>query len=319
MKKLLRDNRKRFFITGFLALIALGGATALFIASGDAPSVKEQDASPEKKQKHTNRLINEKSPYLLQHAHNPVDWYAWGEEAFEKARKENKLIFLSIGYSTCYWCHVMEREVFENEEIAALMNQHVVSIKVDREERPDVDRIYMAALQTMTRGSGGWPMSMFLTPDLKPFYGATYVPADGFKNMLTQIQKIWTTEPDRINQSGQSLTEFLKQNMVIEPAAVVMEKSLLTRGYEQFRQSYDKEHAGFGGGPKFPRPAVFDFLFRYHHRTGEREALDMSLATLRRMAEGGMYDHLGGGFHRYSVDGEWRVPLFEMMLYDQAQ
>ncbi|MCH8068658.1 MAG: thioredoxin domain-containing protein, partial [Candidatus Marinimicrobia bacterium] len=271
-----------------------------------------------------NRLINEKSPYLLQHAFNPVDWHPWGEEAFEKARKEDKPIFLSIGYSTCYWCHVMEREVFENESIAALMNKYVVSIKVDREERPDVDRVYMAALHAM--GSrGGWPMSLFLTPDLKPFYGATYIPPTakygqpGFPDLLTRIHEVWTTNRQEILNSSRKIGDLLKQQSDPQVKATRAGKVALQRGFDSYSRSYDLTNAGFGGAPKFPRPVSFNFLLRYYSRTGEKKALDMSLETLKRMAKGGMYDHIGGGFHRYATDARWHVPHFEKMLYDQAQ
>jgi len=277
---------------------------------------------------HTNRLIREKSPYLLQHAHNPVDWYAWGPEAFEKARRENKPIFLSIGYSTCHWCHVMERESFENEQTAALLNQNFISIKVDREERPDVDRIYMAFVQATT-GGGGWPMSVWLTPDLQPFYGGTYFPPTaryghpGFPMVLESILEAWRRDRQGITQAGRDAIEQLsKQSAVSAPApgsVLRLDKDALDAGFYAFRRSYDTRYAGFGDAPKFPRPAVLNFLLRYHARTGNREALDMALDTLREMAKGGMYDQLGGGFHRYSVDARWHVPHFEKMLYDQAQ
>lgn len=288
------------------------------LAASQAPVTAPQKSAAEPKDKRPNRLSKEMSPYLLQHAYNPVDWYPWGDEAFAKARQENKLIFLSIGYSTCFWCHQMERQVFESEELAALMNKYFVSIKVDREERPDVDRVYMSALQAMT-GSGGWPMSMFLTPDLKPFYGATFIPPEQFRKLSGKIHEVWATNPESIRQPGQQLAEVLKQHTTVEADGTRLEKALLTKGFNQFRQSYDPQYAGFGKGPKFPRPATFNFLLRYYHRFGDQEALQMTLATLRQMAASGMYDHLGGGFHRYSVDGQWRVPHFEKMLYDQAQ
>ncbi len=252
-----------------------------------------------KEGKEPNRLIKEKSPYLLQHAFNPVDWYPWGEEAFEKARQEDKPIFLSIGYSTCYWCHVMEREVFENESIAALMNKHVVSIKVDREERPDVDRVYMTALQAMT-GSGGWPMSLFLTPELKPFYGGTYIPPDtkygrpGFMAILTIIRESWSTDRQRISDMSQKIADYMKK--VSDPQVKAREagKEALERGFDSYLKIYDPKNAGFGGAPKFPRPVSFNFLFRYYGTTREKKALDMSIETLKRMAKGGIYDHIGG-------------------------
>ena len=271
-----------------------------------------------------NRLIHEKSPYLLQHAHNPVDWYPWGEEAFEKARREDKPIFLSIGYSTCYWCHVMEREVFENPTLAEMMNRFVVSIKVDREERPDVDRVYMAALQAMS-GSGGWPMSMFLTPDLMPFFGATYIPPTsrhgraGFGEILEHIHALWTTDRKQIEDAGNRLGEYLDRFANPETKAIDPGKNALDAGFFSFLKSYDIINAGFGSAPKFPRPVVLNFLLRYHKRTGDQQALEISLETLRRMARGGMYDHIGGGFHRYATDARWHVPHFEKMLYDQAQ
>lgn len=271
-----------------------------------------------------NRLINEKSPYLLQHAFNPVDWYPWGEEAFAKARKQDKPIFLSIGYSTCYWCHVMEREVFENESIAALMNKYVVSIKVDREERPDIDRVYMTALQAMT-GSGGWPMSMFLTPDLTPFFGATYIPPQsaygrpGFAALLTEIHNAWTNRRQEIVDNSLRLHEYLEKIAEPEVKATRAGMTALERGFDSFSRSYDSQYGGFGGAPKFPRPVAFNFLLRYYSRTGNQKALEMSLETLKQMAKGGMYDHIGGGFHRYATDPRWHVPHFEKMLYDQAQ
>ncbi len=276
------------------------------------------------KGKKSNKLINEKSPYLLQHAFNPVNWYPWGEEAFEKARKEDKPIFLSVGYSTCYWCHVMEREVFENDSIAALMNKYIIAIKVDREERPDVDRVYMTALQTLT-GGGGWPMSMFLTPDLKPFYGGTYIPPEakygraGFPEILEAIYDAWQNKRQEVIQSGTNLTNHIKSfsSSTTIPFNAGLES--LSKGYQSFENGYDAQNGGFNKAPKFPRPVVFNFLFRYYERTGDKKALEMSLHTLKKMAKGGMYDHIGGGFHRYATDNLWHVPHFEKMLYDQAQ
>jgi hypothetical protein len=271
-----------------------------------------------------NRLIHEKSPYLLQHAYNPVEWYPWGEEAFQKARLEDKPIFLSIGYSTCYWCHVMEREVFENESIAAQMNRAVVCIKVDREERPDIDRVYMSALQAMT-GSGGWPMSMFLTPALKPFFGATYIPpADqyqrpGFPKILERIHEVWTTDRAQVLEAGKRMVEYLQQMTTSISQPLDVDQAALDEGFEYFRHNYDRVNGGFGSAPKFPRPAVMNFLLRYHVRTKNQQALEMTLETLRAMARGGMCDHIGGGFHRYATDERWHVPHFEKMLYDQAQ
>ena len=271
-----------------------------------------------------NRLIHEKSPYLLQHAYNPVDWFPWCEEAFQKARLEEKPIFLSIGYSTCYWCHVMEREVFENESIAALMNRMLVCIKVDREERPDIDRVYMSALQAMT-GSGGWPMSMFLTSDLKPFFGATYIPPvdqfnrPGFPQILERIRELWTTDQAQVVEAGQRMSEYLQQMTSSAPQPIDVDQRALDTCFEYFRNNYDSLNGGFGNAPKFPRPAVLNFLLRYYARTKNQQALEMALQTLRVMARGGMHDHIGGGFHRYATDERWHVPHFEKMLYDQAQ
>ncbi len=273
----------------------------------------------------TNRLIDEKSPYLQLHAHNPVDWYPWGEEAFAKARREGKPIFLSIGYSTCHWCHVMERESFSDPAIAAIMNEHFVSIKVDREERPDVDRIYMTFVQSAT-GGGGWPMSVFLTPDLKPFFGGTYFPPDdrygrpGFRSLLQRVHEAWMNDRDKVRQSAETATQFLVAQVSAGAGAPArLGRSVLDQTYQRIKAGYDAKEGGFGAAPKFPRPVVFNFLVRYYARTGDKTALDMTLDTLRAMARGGMHDHLGGGFHRYSTDASWHVPHFEKMLYDQAQ
>ncbi len=274
-----------------------------------------------------NKLINEKSPYLLQHAYNPVDWHPWNEETFELAKTLNKPIFLSVGYSACYWCHVMEREVFENEEIAKLMNDYFVNVKVDREERPDVDRVYMTALQAMT-GSGGWPMSMFLTPDLKPFYGATYVPPKakygraGFEDVIEQIHEVWTKKESEVIESSNKITDNLQnaiESKIIKGNDSELNKDILENAFTTIQKIYDEEYGGFGSGNKFPRPVVFNFLLDYYYHTGDFKSLDIVSFTLKKMYEGGMYDHLAGGFHRYSVDNIWRVPHFEKMLYDQAQ
>jgi len=274
-----------------------------------------------------NRLIHEKSPYLLQHAYNPVDWFPWGEEAFARARQDNKPIFLSIGYSTCHWCHVMERESFENKEVAAVMNQYFVCIKVDREERPDIDRIYMTAVQATT-GSGGWPMSVWLTPDLKPFFCGTYFPPDarygrpGFKELLQRVHDAWETNHDTVVAQAGRITESVGQYAIIgrdNSESRPLDDAPLRLGFEQFRSNYDEVNGGFGGAPKFPRPVALNFLFRHFGRTSEIAARDMALHTLRAMGEGGMFDQLGGGFHRYSVDERWLVSHFEKMLYDQAQ
>ena len=277
---------------------------------------------------HTNRLAQEKSPYLLQHAHNPVDWYPWGEEAFAKARRENKPIFLSVGYSTCHWCHVMAHESFESEEVAAIMNREFVNIKVDREERPDVDRVYMTFVQATT-GGGGWPMSVWLTPDLKPFVGGTYFPPEdrygqpGFKKVLERIATAWKENHDKIVEQGANIVAALRESQSAATAEGKIDAASLDAAYKQLDSSYDPREGGFGNAPKFPRPVTLNFLTRFYGRDPKSEsgkqALEMTLFTLRKMAAGGMHDHLGGGFHRYSVDRYWHVPHFEKMLYDQAQ
>jgi uncharacterized protein len=273
---------------------------------------------------HTNRLASEKSPYLLQHAHNPVDWYPWGPEAFEKARRENKPVFLSIGYSTCHWCHVMERESFEDERIAGMLNRDFVSIKVDREERPDIDRVYMTFVQAAT-GGGGWPMSVWLTPGREPFFGGTYFPPEsrfgqpGFASVLSQLAAAWQAGQEQIVDSAREGVSQLQQQVAVESGGGRVDAGMLESGFLGFRHMFDPRLGGFGDAPKFPRPSVHHFLLRYYARTGNGEALDMVLLTLREMAKGGIDDQLGGGFHRYSVDDRWFVPHFEKMLYDQAQ
>ncbi len=272
-----------------------------------------------------NRLIHEKSPYLLQHAYNPVDWRPWNEESFAAARAEDKPIFLSVGYSTCHWCHVMERESFENEAVAELLNRDFISIKVDREERPDVDRIYMLYVQATT-GSGGWPMSVFLTPDLEAFYGGTYFPPEnrygrpGFKSVLTQLAAAWKHDRARVLTSSEAVLGQLKQITRVEPGDAALDhQQVIESLYSQFRRGFDRERGGFGSAPKFPRPVTLLFLLRHYYLSENEESLDMVLKTLAEMALGGMNDQLGGGFHRYSVDAHWFVPHFEKMLYDQAQ
>ncbi len=274
-----------------------------------------------------NRLAREKSPYLIQHKDNPVDWHPWGAEAFDLAKSGNKPVFLSIGYSTCHWCHVMAHESFENPEVAAVMNEYFINIKVDREERPDVDRLYMAFVQATT-GGGGWPMSVWLTPDGKPFFGGTYFPPQdrfgrpGFVTVLERIAELWARERERVVEQSERVTEALRDASAGGGDGQVPGFGALTTGFEAFANSYDAEHGGFGGAPKFPRPSVFNFLLRIHaHGDGRRsaQALEMTLQTLRQMAAGGIHDHLGGGFHRYAVDERWHVPHFEKMLYDQAQ
>ena len=275
---------------------------------------------------HTNRLAQETSPYLLQHAHNPVDWYAWGAEAFAAAEAQNKPILLSVGYSACHWCHVMERESFENEAIAASMNRHFINIKVDREERPDVDAIYMSAVQMLT-GQGGWPMTMFLTPQGRPFYGGTYYPPEdrygrpGFPRVLTAVAESWQERPHEIEAMGRELLAQLEEtnDLARHLSDSVLTPSLLDNAFEALSGQFDRQYGGFGSSPKFPQPANLDFLLRYHVQSQRAEPLAMVEKTLHRMALGGIYDQLGGGFHRYSVDQVWLVPHFEKMLYDNAQ
>ncbi|HVM97169.1 MAG TPA: thioredoxin domain-containing protein [Candidatus Acidoferrales bacterium] len=273
---------------------------------------------------HTNRLINESSPYLRQHAHNPVDWYAWGEEAFSRARAENKPILLSIGYSACHWCHVMERESFEDEGTAQLMNQHFINIKVDREERPDVDHIYMNAVQALT-GRGGWPMTMFLTPDGKPFYGGTYFPPEdrhglpSFKRLLLGVSQAYHEKPEDIQRTVGQLMNALGRLEQAAPSGQSIDASTVAEAAEKLSRAYDDVHGGIGQAPKFPNEAVLELFLRTYAATQGQRYLDMTLHTLRQMARGGIYDQLGGGFHRYSVDEHWLVPHFEKMLYDNAQ
>ncbi|MCQ9205727.1 MAG: thioredoxin domain-containing protein [Omnitrophica bacterium] len=275
------------------------------------------------KDKYTNYLINEKSPYLLQHAHNPVDWYPWGKAAFKKAQDENKPIFLSIGYSTCHWCHVMREESFSNPEIAQIMNKHFVSIKVDREERPDIDALYMKAVTAMT-GGGGWPLTVFLTPDKKPFYGGTYFPPQdrwgrpGLKTLLLTIANTWNKNKNELLSSANNITKSLKQSITRNTAGSALDESLFKKAYLYFKNNYDSDYGGFFAAPKFPTAHNLYFLLRYYKRTKEPFALEMVEKTLTAMAKGGIYDHLGGGFHRYSTDKQWFLPHFEKMLYNQA-
>jgi uncharacterized protein len=270
-----------------------------------------------------NRLATESSPYLLQHAHNPVDWYPWGDEAFAKARAEDKPVFLSIGYSACHWCHVMERESFENDAIAELLNREFVSIKVDREERPDVDSIYMQAVQMMT-GHGGWPMSMFLTPDGKPFYAGTYFPPDdrhgmpGFRRVLMHIVDAYRSRRSDVEEASNEVQQAISQSMLLPTAAKVVDRVALDEAAAQIAGAYDRENGGFGAAPKFPPSMTLDFLMQVAWRNDDELLTDMIVTTLTKMAHGGMYDQIGGGFHRYSVDAKWLVPHFEKMLYDNA-
>ncbi|PYK08161.1 MAG: thioredoxin domain-containing protein [Verrucomicrobia bacterium] len=315
------------FRFGFLALTWLVTANHSDADLTPAGARRSESAATEKRE-HTNRLAHEKSPYLLQHAHNPVDWYPWGEEAFTKARQENKPIFLSVGYSTCHWCHVMAHESFENEEVAAIMNREFVNIKVDREERSDVDRVYMTFVQATT-GGGGWPMSVWLTPDLKPFVGGTYFPPEdrygqpGFKKVLERVATAWKENHDKIVEQGGQIVAALRESQSVGAGEGKIDAAVLEAAYKQLDRSYDPKEGGFGNAPKFPRPVTVNFLTRFYARDpkgdADKQALEMALFTLRKMAAGGMHDHIGGGFHRYSVDRYWRVPHFEKMLYDQAQ
>src|SRR5213082_664370 len=285
------------------------------------------EGAPEESQQ-ANRLANEKSPYVLQHAENPVKWFPWGEEAFEKARRENKPIFLSIGYSTCHWCHVMAHESFEDAATAEIMNREFVNIKVDREERPDVDRVYMTFVQATT-GNGGWPMSVWLTPRLEPFVGGTYFPPEdrfghpAFKRVLQRIAEAWKNDREKISSQGANIIDALREAAKDQTSTGKIDAVILESAYQQFAQTFDAHEGGFGGAPKFPRPVTLNFLTRFQARFPDSDsgqhALEMTLLTLRKMAAGGMRDHIGGGFHRYSVDAYWHVPHFEKMLYDQAQ
>jgi len=311
------------------AVLTPSRATAAEAPAATAPAAPQDKPVPPK---HINRLAKEKSPYLLQHAHNPVDWYPWGDEAFARARAEGKPILLSIGYSTCHWCHVMERESFENEAIAKLINQHFVAIKVDREERPDVDRIYMTFVQATT-GSGGWPMTVFLTPDLKPFFGGTYFPPAtregmvGFPDLLQKVHAIWRDERQKVTESADRITEMLKE--VAAGSATggkdgdAVSRLLFKAALNRLEATFDAKWGGFGTSPKFPEPPTLQFLV--HHaltaadEAERKSARDMLLKTLDGMAAGGLYDHLRGGFHRYSTDEQWFLPHFEKMLYDQGQ
>jgi len=278
----------------------------------------------ESSQKFTNRLIDETSPYLLQHAHNPVDWYAWGDEAFERAKAEDKPVLVSIGYSACHWCHVMEHESFEDEAVAAIMNEHFVNIKVDMEERPDVDQIYMNFVQ-LTTGRGGWPMNVFMTPDKRPFFGGTYFPPSSrygmasWQQILISIADAYRNKRDELENSANDMVGELRRLSVVDAAAGGLSTDLLDQAFSSFSRTFDTVNGGFGGAPKFPPAMSLEFLLRYHNRTGDEKALETVTHTLDKMACGGIYDQLGGGFHRYAVDAIWLVPHFEKMLYDNAQ
>ena len=283
-------------------------------------NAREQSSAPV----HTNRLAGEISPYLLQHAHNPVDWYPWCDEALQRARAENKPIFLSIGYSACHWCYVMERESFENPEVAAILNAHFIPIKVDREERPDLDEIYMTAVRIMT-GSGGWPLNVFLTPDLQPFFGGTYFPPEdrreriGFRKLLEQIADLWESDEKSLAGRAEELTRLIRADTKTEPVSEgIVDSTLLLAATRSLERRFDTRWGGFGKAPKFPPSGAIALLLRQYLHTGEENLLEMATTTLDRMAWGGMHDQIGGGFHRYSTDVRWLVPHFEKMLYDNA-
>ncbi|QDU27314.1 hypothetical protein ETAA8_24010 [Anatilimnocola aggregata] len=337
-------------MSGFLKYVILAGLTlpiagSVFAQQPEQPKAKPAETKPapavaQEGKRPANRLAKETSPYLLLHAHNPVDWYPWGEEALTKAKKEGKLIFLSVGYSSCHWCHVMERESFLDDEIAQLLNKHFVCIKVDREERPDLDSIYMTALQTYSlattgRRGGGWPMSIFLTPETQPFFGATYLPArdgdregiSGFLTVLKRVIEAWEKTPERIKQDAQSLTDLVKAEL--ESRRTISLAPLEIKLYDAVQpalaEQFDAKWGGFGYDeitwqrPKFPEPPNLIYLLDHIRRKDDARSKEMLTLTLERMMRGGIYDHVGGGFHRYSVDRMWRIPHFEKMLYDNGQ
>ena len=339
-----RLNTRKRFIVGtpwrIVLMTLLVASISLYVGCFTRNGAQADPAKKQaKSKKYTNRLAKETSPYLLMHAHNPVNWYPWGPEAFAKAKKEKKVIFLSVGYSSCHWCHVMERESFLDEEIAKFLNEHFVCIKVDREERPDVDKIYMTSVYAIN-GRGGWPMSVFMLPDSRPFYGGTYFPArdgdrpgaPGFLTLVKKIHELWTKENDKVQESAAQLTEYIKAELNGRqmPVATSLPGNFLEQAQQALAQQYDADYGGFGYSPtspdrpKFPEPANLSFLI-YQIRAGkvdekaQRQAMDMLRGTLDRMGMGGIRDHLGGGFHRYSVDRFWRIPHFEKMLYDNGQ
>ncbi len=313
------DRPKVLFLTVFLFSFGCAQREESPQRTYEGPNMNTAQAS---EHAHQNRLGSEQSPYLLQHADNPVDWYPWGEEAFEAARRENKPIFLSIGYSTCHWCHVMEHESFEDPEIARLLNAGFIAIKVDREERPDIDSIYMTVCQMMT-GSGGWPLTIVMTPDKRPFFAATYLPKEsrygrsGMLDLLPRLREAWLNEPDRIEQAAQSVLEALNSSQG-STRGNDLDQAVLSAALEQARSRFDPRYGGFGTRPKFPTPHQLLFLLRSWHRDRDPATLEMVEKTLTAMRLGGIYDHVGFGFHRYSTDEKWLVPHFEKMLYDQA-
>jgi uncharacterized protein YyaL (SSP411 family) len=286
---------------------------------------RTRHVNPDGSPRFTNRLLLEASPYLLQHAHNPVNWYPWSDEAFTLARQEKKPVLLSIGYSTCHWCHVMEEESFEDVEIAEYLNRHYIAIKVDREQRPDLDGVYMAAVQIMT-GGGGWPMTVWLTPDRKPFYGGTYFPprdgvrgaSTGFLTLLERLQEAYRREPEKVGTAAGAMTQRIRSALAPDTGPGMLDSQVLRAGAEALKRTFDAQHGGFGGVPKFPRSVELEFLLRYSRRTSDTQAREMVIKTLQAMSAGGIYDHLGGGFHRYATDRQWVIPHFEKMLYDNA-
>ena len=315
--------QKAFSTTLFIIILItlFTGNLRSLSSNSETKNMKHKSANSDIKKNH-NRLIHEKSPYLLQHAENPVDWYAWGPEAFEKARRDNKPIFLSIGYSTCHWCHVMAHESFENPEVARLMNEVFVCIKVDREERPDIDNIYMRVCQMMT-GSGGWPLTILMTPDKKPFFAGTYIPREshhgrlGMLDLIPRIKEVWDTQHAEILKTADQITASLSQ-LSQDSTGDELDKSTLKTAYDQLSSRFSEQYGGFGNAPKFPSPQNLLFLLRYWQSTNDEKALRMVVKTLQSMQDGGIYDHIGFGFHRYSTDSHWLVPHFEKMLYDQA-
>jgi len=302
---------RKGLLAGMLGSLAM---VAAMTWSAAAESQKSDAPGPTVR---ANRLARETSPYLKQHAHNPVDWYPWGPEALERARRENKPIFLSIGYAACHWCHVMARECFENPEIAGLMNENFINIKVDREERPDLDETYMQAVMMVT-GTGGWPLSVFLTPDLKPFFGGTYFPPEKFKEILAALSQAYRQDRAEVAKDAQTLKGLLQARQKIRADGQAPDKEALTRAYGRLSQVFDPQQGGFGGAPKFPEALELGFLVHYYRFAGEDRAREMVGFTLDKMARGGIYDQLGGGFHRYATDSRWLVPHFEKMLYDNA-
>jgi len=315
----LRSNLNFLFIAGIFLILAV----FFFLELNDSRIIFGLE---EKKLVTSNRLVKEKSPYLLQHADNPVDWYPWGEEAFERARKEDKPILLSIGYSTCHWCHVMEHESFEDPEVARLMNETFVSIKVDREERPDIDNIYMTVCQMISKSGCGWPLNVIMTPDNKPFYVATYIPKEtrfgrvGMIELIPQVKELWNTKRGDVIRSADQITNVLKEGVQFSSnlKGEELDETSLKEAFTELEGSFDSKNGGFGTAPKFPTPHNFLFLLRYWKRSGDVRALNIVEKSLQSMRMGGIYDHVGFGFHRYSTDQNWLVPHFEKMLYDQA-